>query len=105
MTWLTWVWIGVIVASLSFFGYVIYSLLLSGKALKTQIEVAQKQVDQALGNIESEITPAQPHTEADLVQLVQARRQLHKAKAERKEKRQRRLVARLRDIEIDKRFL
>ena len=105
MTWLVWVWIGVIVASLAFFGYVIYNLFLSGKSLQSQIELAQKQVDQALGRIEAEITPAKPHTEADLVQLVQARRQLHKAKAERKEKRQRRLVARLRDIEIDKRFL
>lgn len=105
MSWLTWVWIGVIVASLLFLGYVLYTLALSGKALKTQIDTAQSKVDTALAHIEAEISPAKAHTDSDLVELVQARRSLLKAKTERKQKRQRRLVARLRNIEIDKRFL
>lgn len=105
MSWLAWVWVAVVLVSLLFLAYVLYSLILAGKALKKELEAAEQQVTQVLTNIETEITPASAHTESDLVQLVQARRSLLKAKAERREKRQRRLVARLRNIEIDKRFL
>ena len=105
MTWLSWVWIGVIAGGLIFIAYSLYTLYSAGKNLKAQLDSADQKVNQALANIEGSITPAEPHTDKDLVNLVQARRALLKSKEERRQKRQRRLVARLRDIEIDKRFL
>jgi hypothetical protein len=105
MDWLFWVWVPVIVASIYFLGLVIYKLFLSGKALQSEILKAQAQVESTLSGVTAEITPAMAASEAELVELVKARRQLLQGIEAQKQKRQRRLVARLRDIEIDKRFL
>lgn len=105
MDWLFWVWVLVVIASIYFLGLVFYKLFLSGKALQTEILKAQAQVESNLSGLAGEIVPAKAASEVELVELVKARRQLLQRIEARKQKRQRRLVARIRDIEIDKRFL
>lgn len=105
MTWLGWLWLALVLGSLYFLGLTLYKLVLSAKSLQAQAKIANATISKVLSVPMPNIEPARPNSQEDLAQLVQERRQREKAKAERKQARQRRLVARIRDIEIDKRFL
>ncbi len=87
-------------------GYVLalagYKLWLAVKSLLGQI----KQTEAALGGFgpdDFSIEPAKPSTPEDLSRLLRARKAMQKRKAHEREERQRRLVARISSINIDRR--
>lgn len=102
---LVWIWAVLIALSIFYIAFAIYQLATKGKQLVAQTKKLQKLIQDSLADIESAVTPAKATTEEDLVGLMKQRRAMSKEKLAQKAKRQRRLIARIRDIEIDKRFL
>lgn len=102
---LPWVWLAILALALCYIGFASYKIASAANTLRLHAAKSQELISRELGAVHSEITPAVAHTEEDLLALVKQRRSMAKQKAARKQARQRRLVARIRDIEIDKRFL
>jgi hypothetical protein len=103
MNWTGWVLLGVTLLSLYLLGLVSYRLFLNAKALKSHVDTAKSLVAEAQRFDELPISAASPSSADDLGPLLVERRALLRAKEERASQRQRRLVQRIRDIEIDKR--
>jgi hypothetical protein len=103
MNWTGWVLLGVTLASLYLLGLAGYRLFLNGKALKQHIDKAQSLIAEAQDYEELAVLPATPSSSEDLSNLLGKRRAYLRAKEERASQRQRRLVQRISDIEIDKR--
>lgn len=100
-----WIWVALIPLSILYLAFAVYQLVTKAQDLKIETQKAQQLIADGLANVESEISPAKANTEEDLVGLIKDRRARSKQKLAQKAKRQRRLVARIHDIEIDKRFL
>jgi 50S ribosomal subunit-associated GTPase HflX len=97
-----WLYLGIVLGA----GYVLalagYKLWLSTRSLLGQI----KQTEAALGSFgpeDFELEPAKPSAPEDLARLLRARKAMQKRKAQEREERQRRLVARISSINIDRR--
>ena len=103
MNWTAWLILGVSLLSLYLLGLVLYRLGLNAKALKGEIDKAQGLISEAQQFEELEITPATPAQQEDLGKLMMKRRKFVSEREKKAEDRQRRLVQRIRDIEIDKR--
>jgi hypothetical protein len=80
-----------------------YRLLLSLKNLKAEVSRSDSLVKQLQDYPRLDVIPAQPHGTDDLVTTIAYRRAVIRARRRRAEERQRRLVQRIRDIEVDKR--
>lgn len=80
-----------------------YRLLLSVKNLRAEVSRSESLVKQLRDYPRQEVIPAHPHETDDLVTTIAHRRAVIRARRHRAEERQRRLVQRIRDIEVDKR--
>ncbi|MEL0316581.1 MAG: hypothetical protein VW991_01870 [Aquiluna sp.] len=80
-----------------------YRLLLSTKNLRAEVSRSESLVKQLRDYPRQEVIPAHPHGTDDLVTTIAHRRAVIRARRRRAEERQRRLVQRIRDIEVDKR--
>jgi hypothetical protein len=103
MNWTGWVLLGVTLLSLYLLGLTGYRLFLNAKALKQHIDKAKGLVVEAQNFEELEVSAAKPSSSEDLDELLVERRALLRAKEDRASARQRRLVQRISEIEIDKR--
>jgi|TARA_B110000977_G_C10969067_1_gene451612 hypothetical protein len=93
----------VALASLYALGLLGYRLLLSARRLSTEI-IKSKALIEELNNFEVTIpAKAQVTSGSDLVSLLGERRRIGQAKEQRGKSRRRRLLQRIKDIEIDKR--
>ena len=90
-------------ACLYVLGLLGYRLLLSARRLSTEI-IKSKALIEELNNFEVTIpAKAQVTSGSDLVSLLGERRRIGQAKEQRGKSRRRRLLQRIKDIEIDKR--
>jgi hypothetical protein len=103
MNFTSWLILGVSLTSLYVLGLVIYRLSLSARALKLDIEKARQLVAEAQTFDELTISPATPSSHDQLDGLLVKRRSFLSNREKKAQEEQRRLVERIRDIEIDKR--
>lgn len=104
MDWTGWLLLGTALLSLYLLGLVGYRLYLNIKGLKAELARSQSLVEQ-LQQLEAlEIVPATPHGQNDLAKALLNRRGFERDRAQKREARQRRLVQRISEIEIDKRY-
>lgn len=101
-------WVGIVGAlaiagSLYWFGLVGYRLFLSLKGLQAAGVPLQANLEQLADPIEREFTAAKNHTTKDLGEVLAKRKQLVKAKRDASEQRRHRLIARLSEMDLDKR--
>ena len=80
-----------------------YRILLSIRALKVQLDRAKGLITDIASAEHNDPTPGVPTNRSDLVRVITERQALKRARARKAEARQRRLVQRIREIEIDKR--
>ena len=80
-----------------------YRIFLAIRALKVQLARAKGLITDIAAAEHNDPTPAVPTNRSDLVRVITERQALKRARARKAEARQRRLVQRIRDIEIDKR--
>jgi len=93
----------VALASVYALGLLGYRLLLSARRLSTEIIKSKELIDD-LKNFDMRIpSKAEANTGADLLSLLGERRRIGQAKEQRVKSRRRRLLQRIKDIEIDKR--
>ncbi len=103
MNWTGWLILAVTLVALYLLGLVLYRLYMNAVALKAEIEKSQLLIAQAQQFEKLEIAPAKPSSQQQLAKLMMKRRKLVRSREKKAEDRQRRLVQRVRDIEIDKR--
>jgi hypothetical protein len=101
-------WVGIvgvlaIAGSLYWLGLVGYRLFLSLKGLQAAGVPLQANLEQLADPIERDFTAAKNHTTEDLGEVLAKRKQLLKAKRDSAEERRRRLIARLDQLNSDKR--
>jgi len=103
MTGYGWMLLVVTLAAIYALGLVGYRLLLSAKKLNTEIAKSKELIEE-LNSFEI-TTPntAEANTGADLLSLLGQRRRIGLAKEQRIKSRRRRLVQRIKDIDIEKR--
>jgi hypothetical protein len=93
----------VALASVYALGLLGYRLLLSARRLSTEIIKSKELIDD-LKNFDMRIpSKAEANTGVDLLSLLGERRRIGQAKEQRVKSRRRRLLHRIKDIEIDKR--
>ena len=80
-----------------------YRIFLAIRALKVQLDRAKGLITDIASAEHNDPTAAVPTNRSDLVRVITERQALKRARARKAEARQRRLVQRIRDIEIDKR--
>lgn len=81
-----------------------YRLFQSGKKFSEAVSRTGALVQELASFEKLEPTPAKPVGPADFQQTLEARRRLVRQRSRRREERQRRLVARIREIDVDKRW-
>lgn len=80
-----------------------YRIFLAIRALKVQLDRAKGLITDIASAEHNDPTAAVPTNRSDLVRVITERQALKRARARKAEARQRRLVQRIREIEIDKR--
>ena len=80
-----------------------YRIFLAIRALKVQLDRAKGLITDIAAAEHNDLIPAVPTNRSDLVRVIAERQALKRARARKAEARQRRLVQRIREIEIDKR--
>ena len=80
-----------------------YRIFLAIRALKVQLDRAKGLITDIAAAEHNDPTAAVPTNRSDLVRVITERQALKRARARKAEARQRRLVQRIREIEIDKR--
>ena len=80
-----------------------YRIFVAIQALKVQLAKAKSLITDIAAAEPNDPVPAAPTNRSDLVRVISERQALKRARARKAEARQRRLVQRIRDIEIDKR--
>lgn len=80
-----------------------YRIFLAIKAVRRELERAKGFIADIAQAQTTDPRPALPTTQDDLIRVVGERQALKRARARKAEERQRRLVQRIREIEIDKR--
>lgn len=103
MGWTGWFFLAVSLAGLYGLGLVLYRLFLSVKSLAREISQTKALVSDLMSYEPLEYTPAKPSGREDLAEVLMARRNFEKSREAKAEARQRRLVQRISQIEIDKR--
>lgn len=103
MNWTGWLILAVSLVSLYLLGLVLYRLYLNAKVLKVEIEKSQLLIAKAQEFEELQVLPAKPSSQDQLAKLHVKRRNFVRSREKKAEDRQRRLIERVRDIEIDKR--
>lgn len=103
MNWSSWLILGVALLGLYLLGLTGYRLLLSVRALQLEISRTRELTGQLQNLPTLEIEPATPYGQQDLAKALRNRRQIQAKNEKRREARQRRLVQRISEIEIDKR--
>ena len=96
------IWVAVL-GGLYALGLSAYRILLAVKAVKKELERAKGFISDIASTQTEDPEPASPTTHDDLIRVVGERQALKRARARKAEDRQRRLVQRIREIEIDKR--
>ncbi len=96
------IWVAVL-GGLYALGLSAYRILLAVKAVKKELERAKGFISDIAGTQTEDPEPASPTTRDDLIRVIGERQALKRARARKAEDRQRRLVQRIREIEIDKR--
>lgn len=104
MGWTGWLLLGTAFLSLYALGLVGYRLYLNIKGLKAELSRSESLAHQVQQFEELEIVPAKPHGQQDLAKALLNRRSFERDRAQKREARQRRLVQRISEIEIDKRY-
>ena len=104
MGWTGWLLIGTAILSLYLLGLVCYRLYLNVKSLKAELSRSEALAVQLQQFEAIEIEPAKPHDQTDLAKVLLNRRSFERDRAQKREARQRRLVQRISEIEIDKRY-
>lgn len=99
-----WLPIAAFLIGLYFFALFSYRLVTSSKALFREVSRTNRLLEEIRDYQRIEPEAAQAATEADLEKLLSERRKLRKSRLKRHQERERRLVQRIRDIEIDKRW-
>lgn len=103
MNFTGWLILGVSLTSLYVLGLMIYRVSLSARALKLDFERARQLVAESQTFDELTISPATPSSRDQLDGLLVKRRSFLSNREKKAQDEQRRLVERIRDIEIDKR--
>jgi hypothetical protein len=80
-----------------------YRIFVAIQALKVQLAKAKSLINDIAAAETNDPAPAAPTNREDLVRVISERQALKRARARKAEAQQRRLVQRIRDIEIDKR--
>jgi hypothetical protein len=80
-----------------------YRIFVAIQALKVQLVKAKSLINDIAAAETNDPAPAAPTNREDLVRVISERQALKRARARKAEAQQRRLVQRIRDIEIDKR--
>ena len=80
-----------------------YRIFLAIRALKVQLDRAKGLITDIAAAEHNDPTRTVPTNRSDLVRVITQRQALKRARARKAEARQRRLVQRIREIEIDKR--
>ena len=80
-----------------------YRILLAIRSLKSQLNRAKGLISDIATAEHNDPTPATPTNQGDLVRVITERQALKRARARKAAARQRRLMQRIREIEIDKR--
>ena len=80
-----------------------YRIFIAVRALKLELAKAKSLISDIASAEHNDPTPATPITQTDLIRVIGERQALKRARARKAEARQRRLVQRIREIEIDKR--
>lgn len=96
------IWVAVL-GGLYALGLSAYRIFLAVKAVRKELERARGFIADIAGAQTANPEPATPTTQDDLIRVVGDRQALKRARARKAEDRQRRLVQRIREIEIDKR--
>lgn len=103
MGWTLWLYLAACLAGLYGLAMVTYRLFLSVKSLKREISRTQSLLRELMAYEPLEYTPAQSSGRKDLAEVLMARRTFEKNREAKAEARQRRLLARISQIKIDKR--
>lgn len=93
--------IGLIGGALYVTGLAAYRLYLAIKNLKSEVARSNTLLSEIQSAPANDPLPARAHGTSDLVATIQHRQQLKRARRRKAEERQRRLVQRIRDIELD----
>lgn len=102
MGWTLWLVLGTSLLGLYLLGLVAYRVYLNTQSLKQNILKARGLIAEAQQFEELAVEPAIPSSSQELSEVLQTRKRLLRRKLERQEARQRRLVERISEIEIDK---
>ncbi len=97
-----WINLGLVLGAGYVFALAGYKLWLVAKSLLSQIKKTEAALS-SFGPDEFSIQPAKPSAPEDLARLLRARKAMQQRKAHEREERQRRLVARISSINIDRR--
>ena len=103
MNWEVWLVLAAIGAGAYVIGLIGYRVSLNLKGLKSEVDKAESLIAEAKAFEQLEPAPAKANNADDLAEVLLNRRRIQKEKEERHQSRQRRLVQRISEIEIDKR--
>lgn len=103
MAWTGWLVIGTILVCLYVLATVIYRLALSVRALIAEVKKTQGLINELKNISPIAVRPAIATTGDDLAKVLIERRAIERKREHRARERQRRLVQRISDIEMDKR--
>lgn len=103
MGWTVLTYLAICLAGLYVLGLVLYRLFLSLKSLARAISQTQALLSELLAYEPVAYTPAEPTSRAELAEALLARRRFEKGREAKAQARQRRLLKRIGNIEMDKR--
>jgi len=103
MTGFGWMLLTVSLTAIYTLALVSYRLILSAKKLNTEIAKSKEFIEDLTGFEKTMPNKAEANTSADLLSLLGQRRRIGLAKEQRIKSRRRRLINRIKDIDIEKR--
>lgn len=103
MGWTIWLYLAVCLAGLYALGLVLYRLFLSVKALAMATSHTKSLIEALMAYEPLEYTPASPTSRAELSKSLMERRAFEQRREAKAQARQRRLVKRISNVEMDKR--
>lgn len=103
MGWTIWLYLAVALAGLYVLGLVLYRLFLSMKALALATSHTQTLMRDLMAFEPLEYTPASPTSRIELSKALMERRAFEQSREAKAQARQRRLVKRISNVEMDKR--
>lgn len=101
---MSWLILAAVIVGLYFFGLAIYRLFLSGKALGVELTKTGELLAELNRYDRTDPPSAKAAGGDDFSRVLAARKALVRAKIRRKEDERRRLINRIREIDVDKRW-